>query len=348
MKNWIATATWFGLIILTAIFILNAALSLISAPSDIEVGIGFLMLFGFFGAVAWGILYFWEFIKPFLSKFPIIFVLLFLPHLSGCSQYIKPGEVAIVVDSLGSSKGVEPEARGTGRVWYNPFTTTIYTYPTFIQTTKWEIRNNDDVTYASKDGMVFSADVSISFEIPQNEVPKFYVKFRSDDLHAFEEGFLKNVTRDAFNEVANKYTTEQCYGDKKSDILIEVKDRLTNLLVKQGIGANIVQLGYIGSPRPPESVITSINNKVTAVQEAETARNKVERSKAEADQAIAKADGEAQANKKLNESLTPNLLEWRRLTILQEAVARWNGERPMVEGAGSNLLLSLPSARPDK
>ena len=80
---------------------------------------------------------------------------------------------------------------------------------------KWEQKNNDDITYASNEGSTFSADIPCSFAIKSDRVPDFYVKFRSNDIHAFDEGFLKNIVRDAFNEVANQYTMEQLYGEKK-------------------------------------------------------------------------------------------------------------------------------------
>ena len=96
---------------------------------------------------------------------------------------------------------------------------------------KWEQRNNDDITYASNEGMTFSADISCSFEIEGDKVPSFYIKFRSNDIHAFDEGFLKNIVRDAFNEVANQFTTEQLYGEKKNRVIAEAKEKVNDLLI---------------------------------------------------------------------------------------------------------------------
>ena len=62
----------------------------------------------------------------------------------------------------------------------------------------------------------------------------------------------------------------------------------------------------------------------------------------EAKAAIARAEGEAKANRVLAESITPELLQWRTLQITEQAVARWDGKRPMVEGQASGMLLQLP------
>ena len=325
--------------VLGLIFLTNLSFRLISEASDFGVAAGFILMIVVWTAILFGLWKGYDVLKlHFPNWFPLV-LLCFLPFLGGCSTYVKPGEVGILVDNYGSDKGVQPFSIKTGQFWYNPFTTTLYTYPTYIQTMKWEQKNNDDITYASSDGSTFSADISCSFAIKSDRVPDFYVKFRSNDIHAFDEGFLKNIVRDAFNEVANQYTMEQLYGEKKSDVINDAKKRV-NALVEH-IGVDIVQLGYIGAPRPPETVMASINKKIVAIQNAETAKNVVEQVKQEALQNVARAQGQADANKKLSESLTPNLIEWRRLELTRDAIEKWNGVRPMVEGSSSGLLMNI-------
>ena len=203
--------------------------SLISADrrtSDFGVATGFILMVLIWTVVLFGLWKGYDVLKlHFPNWFPLV-LLCFLPFLGGCSTYVPPGEVGVLVDNYGSEKGVEPYAIKTGQFWYNPFTQTLYKYPTYIQTMKWEQRNNDDITYASNEGMTFSADISCSFEIDGEKVPAFYVKFRSSDIHAFDEGFLKNIVRDAFNEVANQFTTEQLYGDMKNKVIADAKEKV--------------------------------------------------------------------------------------------------------------------------
>lgn len=267
-----------------------------------------------------------------------------LLSLSACGNRIDPGYVGIKVNYYGSDKGVENLPLQTGMVWYNPFTETVYEYPTFIQTAKWGIEKAEEVTYTSKEGMVFSSDISLSYQINANKVPEFYVKFRSDDITNFTHGFLRNVTKDAFNEVASQYATDELYSTKKDELLIKVRDKVNAQVAS--IGVQLVQLGYTSAPRPPEQVTAKINAKIVAIQEAEAASNKVAQIEAEARQRIAQAQGEADANAKLTQSLTPNLIEWRRLDILSKAVEKWNGQRPQVEGAGSGLMINLGNGVP--
>lgn len=55
----------------------------------------------------------------------------------GCGTTIPPGHVGIMVDQYGKNRGVKDYTTSTGRVWYNPWTTSVIEYPTYTQTIKW-------------------------------------------------------------------------------------------------------------------------------------------------------------------------------------------------------------------
>ena len=106
----------------------------------------------------------------------------------------------------------------------------------------------------------------------------------------------------------------------------------------------------------PEVIASAITSKAQAIQNAERARNELAQTQAEAAKKVAEADGdaksnvarsqgEAEANRIRQSSITPQLLELRRLENQRELINRWNGQLPQVEsgGAGSGgLLLQLP------
>ncbi len=262
----------------------------------------------------------------------------------GCSR-IDPGYVGVKVNLYGSDKGVSDMPLVTGMVWYNPITTKVFEYPTFVQTAIWTSSKHEgrpideSLTFNSKEGLVINCDVSLSFQIEGTKVPAFYVKFRSDDLNIFTHGFLRNVARDAFNEVGAKMAIEDIYGEKKENLIREVKERINKETSPYGV--TLQQFGFIGAPRLPKQVVDALNAKIEATQTAIKVENEVRQAKAEAQKAIAKAEGEAKANQILTQSITPQLIQWRQLQITQDAVARWDGKRPTVEGSGSGLLLQL-------
>lgn len=261
----------------------------------------------------------------------------------GCTR-IEPGHVGIKVTYGG--RGVQDFPSQTGWVFYIPFFQTVFEYPTYVQTATWTKDSeegeslNEEITFNTKEGMVVSGDIFLAYQLIPEKVPHFYIKFRSDDLNNFTHGFLRNISRDAFNEVGSKYIVDDIYGAKKEEFLKEVRSYINAQIIKYGV--QMEQFGFIGALRIPQNVKSALDAKIQATQDAIRSENQVRQAKAEAEKLIAIAEGKAKANILLNNSLTPTLIEWERLQVSRETIIKWNGVRPTVEG-NPNLLFTLPS-----
>jgi regulator of protease activity HflC (stomatin/prohibitin superfamily) len=265
----------------------------------------------------------------------------------GCTR-ITPGHVGITVVNGGSDRGVSDFPAQVGWVFYNPISTSVFEYPTYVQSAVWtkdagEGRPaNEEITFTNKDQMVISADINLSYHLEKEKIPAFYVKFRSDDLNAFTYGYLHNVARDIFNNHAGKYEIQQIMGDN-SQFLKDVREGLQAEVANFGVV--IDQFGLIGAPRPPAAVIEAINAKVHATQLAQQKQNELvqvqaemakEREKADtyARNGIIQAESQARANKMLTESISTNLLELKRLE-------KWDGHLPQFNGGSTNPFVSI-------
>lgn len=258
---------------------------------------------------------------------------------------IPPGEVGIKINRLGDNRGVDQLPLTTGLVTYVPGLTTVVKYPTFVQTARWEKhdkdKQNNEIVFNTKDGMIVSADVSLSYQIVQSKVPAFYIKFRTDDLDLFTHGFLFNVARDAFNEVASNYSVEDIYGAKKEEYLTTVRKRVNDQLFKYGI--DIQQFGFLGKIRVPSAVETAINAKIQATQDAQRVENQIREAKAEAEKKIANAIGISKSNQLLANSITPQLIQWEQMQIQKAQITKWDGKLPyMMPGNQSAFLFNIP------
>ena len=276
----------------------------------------------------------------------IAIMLLILVGCPGCSR-IEPGHVGVKVTYGGADKGVSDFPAVTGWVFYAPFFQTVFQYPTFIQVATWTRAegtgrkgHNDEITFNSKEGMVISGDVSLAYQIMADKVPWFYVQTRSDDLEIFTHGLLRNIAMDEFTRVGASYSIDDLYGPKKEEFIKEVQKRVQTHI--DPFGAKLFQFGFIGDLRLPPEVKQSLNLKIQATQNAIRAENQVREEKAKAQIAIAKAEGEAKSNLLVASSLTPQMLEWRKLQIAEWTVGRWNGVRPIYEGVNSNLMFAAP------
>lgn len=263
----------------------------------------------------------------------------------GCAKRVEPGHVGVKINLYGGNRGVQEIPVVTGMVWYNPFTTSIYEYPTFVQVAAWQNveGKNEELTFNSREGLIIRADVSLAYQLDGVKVPHFYVQFRSDNIDGFTHGFLRNIARDAFNEEAAGYSVEELYSNRKEEFLGKVRARINAQVGAYGV--RLEQMGFIGAPRLPENVMAALNGKIQAIQDAQRAQNRVQQATAEARIAVAKAQGEAESNRLLTMSLSASLLQWRALEIQQQAVAKWNGTLPTFTGSGTVPFVQLPTGR---
>lgn len=283
--------------------------------------------------------------------FLVIFAIL---GVAGCNS-IAPGNIGIVVSKTGSSRGVQDIGIRTGYAWVNPITHEVIEYPFSMQTVSWTKSENEgkpvdeSITFTTQDSMIVNADVSMSYYLNPDMVPAFYVRFRADKISDFTDAYLRNMVRNAFNDHAGKFGVEQVMGDN-GKLLADVKKEINDQLELK-YGVHVDQLGFIGAPRPPGMVMDRINSKVAAVQQALQSENEIKMAdfntrknvisaENNAKAHIAQAEGEAKANQIMTSSITPQLIEWRKLEIQSRAVEKWNGVRPHVEaGTGNGFMI---------
>ncbi|MFN7919369.1 MAG: prohibitin family protein [Bryobacteraceae bacterium] len=330
-----------GVISGVALLWLNFALRLLNEPSDTLVAAGYLLLVAL-AAAAFGLAR--RLRANWLHAGKISLLAIAAVSLTGCSfKTVPPGHVGIRVEMSGSDRGVQEIPLKTGRVWYNPFTESVLDYPTYVQRAIWTRSsvegspNNDEISFQSKDALHFTADVAISYQLDRDKVPHFYVQFRNDNIAAFTHGFLRDAVRNAIGKVANEYTAEEINGIKQSEITEKAMTVVSQKLAP--IGVVVVQLGFTAPPRPPEEVAMAIKSKIAAIQRAEQAENEKRQAIAEGEKSVATAQATARANELINRSITPQLVQWRQLEILQ---AKWDGRFSQVQGGGNPMLLVQP------
>jgi regulator of protease activity HflC (stomatin/prohibitin superfamily) len=271
---------------------------------------------------------------------------------------IGAGQVGVEVNLAGSQRGPSEIPVRTGWVFYSPLKTQIIDFPTYVQTVKWTQDTseghplNEELVFNSKEGQEVRADVSLSYAIDPLKVPDFYVKYRVNDLEKFTHGILKDIVRNSLNEVASTYTLEDIYGENKAKFLRETRAHIQEQVTPVGVG--IQQFGFIGKPRFTQAIEQAITQKTQAITEAESARNQlavtqanvaklVAQAEGDAKSQIERARGEAEANRLRNASLSPQLLELKRLENERARIEKWNGDVPrMVVGERTGMMLQMP------
>lgn len=250
------------------------------------------------------------------------FLLIFL--FMSCER-IDAGHVGVKVNLYGSQKGVDGITEVTGMVFYNPLTTKIYEFPTFVQ--HKEYTGEESFSINSKDGSEFKVSPIVNYQIRTEKVPFIFGKYRRS-LEQIENGFLKTAVYDAFRIATNSYTADSLISNREG-----FEARVRGILEKQLNAEGFLIQQFTSNLVYPETFVNAINAKNNAVQQALKAENDVRTAEANAKIKVATATGnadallvqakaEAEANKLKQATLTP-------LLIQQQYIEKWDGKLPV-------------------
>jgi len=272
----------------------------------------------------------------------VVISIIMMTFLFNSCERIDAGHVGVRVNLYGTGKGVGDITECTGWVFYNPISTKIYEFPTYIQHKEYTKTEDEDNSFVvnSKDGSEFHVAPIVNYSVQREKVPFIFGKYRRT-LELIEEGFLKTTIYDAFRMTANSYTAEELISNRQI-FENKVRAKLDADLVKEGfvISQLTSNLGY------PETFKKAIEAKNNAVQTALTAENQVKTAEAQAKIKVATAEGNAQAmltaakaeaesNRMKQQTLTPLLLQL-------EWINKWNGQLPSTQlGSGTNMMYNV-------
>lgn len=284
-------------------------------------------------------------------------------------EKVKAGYVGVKVYLLGGKKGVSQEELGVGRYWIG-FNEELYRFPTFTQNYVWTkdpaegSKNDESILFQTSEGMSVGTDVGISYNVRSDMVGSIFQKYRRG-IDEITDTFLRNMVRDAFVKVGSTKSIEDVYGSGKTEIIAEVEQMVRDQVDE--IGINVERIYLIGKMRLPKGVVVALNAKIAATQKAQQRENEVAEAIAAAEKGVATAEGakreavlkaeankqerilaaegeaesielranaQAEANRKLAESLTPELIEY-------ERVKKWNGTVPRYQGGGVTPFMNI-------
>lgn len=250
---------------------------------------------------------------------------------TSCYTRVDAGHEGIKVNLYGDNKGVDDVELVTGAVWYNPITTAVYEYPTFVQTVDYE-----PFAFNSKDGSVFTFDPTIMLQIKPGAAPEVFVKYRKE-LDEVLNVTLVPIIQDAFKEEINARQDNDLIS-MQTEFQNAIEARLAEELGKENFIVSKVTTGI----KYPVALVESINEKNRALQDELKIINQQKVAEAEAkkkitiaegDAAVKKiqADAEAYYNRTVSASLSINLVN-------MKALEKWDGKTPVVSGGNGTFI----------
>lgn len=235
---------------------------------------------------------------------------------------------------------IQPGERG---VIFRPFTSGLdkenIQQPGFHIVAPWndlfvydvkEQKVEDVMDVLDKNGLRLEIETSVRFNPKYQSIGSLHEIFGK----YYVNQLVTPEVRSSVRQVAGRYTAEEIYSTKRS----EVEQSIVNETNKS-LGENFIDMRalLIRSIKLPSQIQQAIENKLTQEQEFLAYQFKLEREKSEAERRRIAAEGEARANMIINNSLTNNLLRMRGIEATTE-LAKSPNTKVVVVGSGKDGL----------
>lgn len=272
-----------------------------------------------------------------------------------CTVKIQPGYKGVKYSLNG---GLQKEVLDQGMHFIPPWVS-VTSYPISTETvylTKNKTEgseNNDSFDINTSDGKSVNVDVTYSYHMEDKYLPHIFTKFRRQDAPEIEKGYIKTQLKTVMQAVSTRYGVLAIYAEKRDEATVEMKHALKQVLKKDGI---LLETFSLSDVRPDERTLESlqqiadaqnkneflkreqknkeqqmINDKIDAENKKQVA---IINAEATAQETQIKADAQAAANAKLQQSLTAQIIQ-------DNWIKKWDGKVPAVQG-GTNSLIQLP------
>lgn len=195
--------------------------------------------------------------------------------------------------------------------------------------------NGREITAAVKGGATVNFDLQLTYNIDADKVESIYKDYRSQEK--FSAQVIVPTVLAAARKVPSQYDAVTFRGEKQGAAQEEIVKRANDDLKKFGVK---ITVGALQSIRYSDAVEKSISAVQEAQQKQQQAEAELKATEVSAQQKVVEAKAEADANRELAKSLTPEVLQSKQLDVLRDLGKNGN---TFVVPNGTNPLLQVPA-----
>lgn len=192
---------------------------------------------------------------------------------------------------------------------------------------------SESMSVLSSNGLGIDVDLDLQFQPIHKKLPNLYQQKGIEYVTDVVIPAIRSATR----EVIGRYTPEEIYASKRQVIQDEILEETKKELEKQFVKVNNVLVRDIGLPT---KIKNAIEGKLEQEQQSLEYKFKLEKAQKEAEKVKIEAQGKADANRILNASLTPNILQEKGIEATLE-LAKSPNTKVVVVGGKDGLPLIL-------
>ena len=250
--------------------------------------------------------------------FGIVFAIIATLSLSACGGIIDQGNVG--VRTTFGKVSPEPESPGI----YVAILSAVREY-----TGKETAINLDGMTPKARDNLSLrEMDITVYYRTAPNQIPGLQVKYANQSARDDKSGvwypaynLVENMARTAaYEEVANQDSLT--IHQHRDEVATAMKNNIQRALDQSDPGTftitRVVMRQVITDPAIEQSILAAVQ----VQKQIEAKRQEIELAKAEAQRTVAEAQGTAQRNQILTQSITPQLIEYKKALAMEECGTR--------------------------
>src|SRR5262249_33004557 len=218
----------------------------------------------------------------------------------------------------------------------------LRTYTMVQKSVEGSERGDDSIDLPTKEGQHIRQDISVTYNTSQEKAADVFRSFRGADIADIERTFIRRTIITVSQNAAGQMSLTDLISNQRGTLQEHIQGDLQHEMNKMGFVVDKVNLG---ASHLPDIIEKQLQQKMAAQQQAQQADYELQRQQTLAKAKVAEAEGEAQstlvkaraqseANKLLQESLTP-------LLIQNKAIERWNGTLPQFTGGAPVPFLDV-------
>ena len=179
-----------------------------------------------------------------------------------------------------------------------------------------------------KNGLSIAVDVTVRFNPFPNKIGYVHERFGK----AYIQTLVIPEVRSAVRQVMGRYSAEEIYSTKRQEVETNIINEAEETLSSQDNNIKMNAL-LIREVILPLNIKNAIELKLGQEQESLAYEFKISKEQKEAERKIIAAEGEAAANRIINNSLTPELLQMRGIEATLE-LAKSPNSKVVIIGSG--------------
>ena len=275
----------------------------------------------------------------------VLIVALALGAVYSSFAVIKPGNVGVVFNRWSGSL----RAAGQGVVWRVPWVTQVQSYPIALRTYSMVARaqegsaqGDDSIDLPTREGQHIRQDISVTYNTSEDKAADVFRSFRGADIEDIERTFIRRTIITVSQNVAGQMALTDLISNQRTTLQDSIQAQLAIQMEKMGFVVDKVNLG---ASHLPQAIEAQMQQKMAAQQQAQQAEYELQRQQTLAKAKVAEAEGDAQAtlvkakaqaeaNRLLQETLNP-------LLVQSKAIDRWNGILPQFSGSGAVPFVNI-------